>query len=55
MLFVLAATVCHFFLPGAALAIILVLISFALLEALCDFCVGCLVYTYVVLPVFGNA
>jgi len=36
--------------PQISLIILLVLMAFALLEALFDFCVGCIVYTYVVLP-----
>jgi hypothetical protein len=29
--------------------------GFALLEAVFDVCAGCLVYTYVLLPMFGDA
>lgn len=36
--------------PTASLIVMLVLMVFALLEALADFCVGCVVYTYIVLP-----
>jgi selenocysteine lyase/cysteine desulfurase len=33
----------------------LTLMVFALLESLFDLCVGCLVYTYIIWPVFGKA
>ncbi len=36
---------------NVSLVILLVLMSFALLESLLDFCVGCVVYTYVILPI----
>ncbi len=36
--------------PQISLIVLLVLMAFALLEAIFDFCVGCIVYTYVVLP-----
>ncbi|MBW1753778.1 MAG: DUF4395 family protein [Deltaproteobacteria bacterium] len=29
--------------------------GFALLESVFDFCVGCVVYTYVVLPIFKES
>ncbi len=35
-------------------AIGLVLMSFALLETVFDFCVGCIVYTSVVFPLLGK-
>jgi hypothetical protein len=53
-LFALATTILHFFSPTAGLIVGLSLMSFALLESVFDFCVGCVVYTYVVLPVFGT-
>lgn len=34
----------------ASVIVSLILMSFALLEAVFDFCMGCVVYTYVVLP-----
>lgn len=37
-----------------SVAISLVLMGFALLESVFNFCVGCLVYTYVVFPFFGK-
>lgn len=36
--------------PVASVIVSLILMSFALLEAVFDFCMGCVVYTYVVLP-----
>ena len=41
----------HYVNPTASLIIALVLMSFALLESLFDFCVGCVVYTYLILPI----
>src|SRR5690349_4167618 len=44
-LFALAATLVFFMSPTASLVIALILMGFALLEAVFNFCVGCLVYT----------
>lgn len=52
-LFASATVVLYFVFPAASLVVGLSLMSFALLESVFDFCVGCVVYTYVVLPVFG--
>lgn len=49
-LFTLSATLVYFISPVSSLVIALILMSFALLESLFDFCVGCVVYTYIVLP-----
>lgn len=49
-LFATAIFALHFVSPLAALVVGLVLMTFALLESLFDFCVGCVVYTYLVLP-----
>lgn len=49
-IFSLTAVVLAFISPVASLVVALILMVFALLESLADFCVGCLVYTYVVLP-----
>ncbi len=51
-LFTLATTTFYFIHSATSLAIALTLMGFALLEGLFDFCVGCLVYTYIVLPLF---
>lgn len=53
-LFALATVVFYFVFPTVSLIVGLALMSFALLESVFDFCVGCVVYTYVVLPVFGT-
>lgn len=52
-LFALATVILYFNYPVASLVVGLLLMSFALLESVFDFCVGCVVYTYIVLPVFG--
>ena len=54
-LFSLATVVLYFVFPPASLVVGLALMGFALLESVFDFCVGCVVYTYVVLPVFGTS
>ena len=51
-LFALTATILYFFVPAASVVVALILMSFALLESLLDFCMGCFVYTVAVLPVF---
>lgn len=40
----------YFVSPVAALIVAFILMTCALLESLFDFCVGCVVYTYIVLP-----
>ena len=54
-LFSLATVVLYFVFPPASLVVGLALMGFALLESVLNFCVGCVVYTYVVLPVFGTS
>lgn len=49
-LFAAAAFGLAFFSPTAALGVALTLGTFAALECVFNFCVGCVVYTYVVLP-----
>lgn len=49
-LFTLASISLYFASPIVSITIALILMVFALMESLFDFCVGCLVYTYVVLP-----
>jgi len=39
--------------PGVSTGLAVVLVLFALLESLLDFCAGCIVYSYVVLPLYG--
>lgn len=53
-LFALATVALYPFHPAAGLTVGLTLMGFALLESLFDFCVGCLVYTYLVWPLFGK-
>jgi hypothetical protein len=38
--------------PAGSLAVAFTLMGFALLEAVLNICVGCLVYTYIMLPLF---
>jgi hypothetical protein len=53
-LFAFTAAILAFINPTASLIVALILLFFALLESVFAFCVGCIVYTYVVLPVFGK-
>ena len=52
-LFALATAILYFIYPPASLIIGAALMSFALLESVFNFCVGCVVYTYIVLPLMG--
>lgn len=40
--------------PVASIVVISILVVFALLESLFDFCMGCVVYTYIVLPIHNR-
>lgn len=40
--------------PILGVALILTLMTFALLESIIDFCMGCVIYTYLVFPYFGE-
>ena len=51
-LFAFTSMLLFFINPVAGIIIGLSLMSFALLESVFDICVGCLVYTHIVLPVF---
>jgi hypothetical protein len=51
-LFALASALLFFISPIACLVVALTLMSFALLESVFNLCVGCLVYTYLVFPLF---
>ncbi|MBC8479797.1 MAG: DUF4395 domain-containing protein [FCB group bacterium] len=53
-LFSFAAVLLFFVNVKIALIVLTVLLAFALLEAVFNFCAGCVVYTYVVLPLFGK-
>jgi hypothetical protein len=52
-LFALAMLVFFFVHPPTSIALGLVLMAFALLEAAFNICVGCLVYTYLVFPMLN--
>ena len=54
-LFALATVILYYVHPTSSLIVGLLLMSFALLESVFDFCVGCVVYTYVALPIFGDS
>lgn len=49
-LFSTSAVLLYFQNPVASIVVSLILVFFALLESLFNFCVGCVVYTYIVLP-----
>jgi hypothetical protein len=51
VLFTVASLGLSFISIQASVIVALVLMVFALMESLFDFCVGCVVYTYVVLPI----
>lgn len=53
-LFALTTVVLFYVHPLGSLLVGAALMGFALLESVFDICVGCLVYTYVVLPLFGE-
>jgi hypothetical protein len=53
-LFSVTILLLYFVHPLSSVVISLVLIIFALLEAVFNICVGCLVYSYVVFPLFGT-
>jgi hypothetical protein len=48
--FALTSVSLYFISPAASMVVASILMFFAFLEAVFDFCVGCVVYTYVVLP-----
>jgi hypothetical protein len=54
-LFAMATAVLHFIYPPASPIVGAALMTFALLESVFDFCVGCVVYTYIVLPLMGES
>ncbi len=53
-LFALATAVLYFIYPSASIIVGATLMAFALLESVFDFCAGCIVYTYIVLPLMGE-
>ncbi len=54
-LFALATVILYYFHPTSSLIVGLTLMGFALLESAFNFCVGCVVYTYIVLPIFKES
>ena len=54
-LFAAATAVLYFIFPPASLIVGATLMTFALLESIFDLCVGCIVYTYIVLPLMRNS
>ena len=54
-LFAVATAVLYFIYPPASIIVGTTLMAFALLESVLDFCVGCIVYTYIVLPLVGKS
>lgn len=54
-LFALGTAVLYFIYPPASMIVGATLMTFALLESVFDFCVGCVVYTYVVLPLMKES
>jgi len=54
-IFSLAVIMLYFLeLSNTAVAVSLVLLFFAMLESFLNFCFGCVVYTYVILPLFNK-
>jgi hypothetical protein len=53
-LFTVAILVLYFVNPLSSVIVALVLMSFALLESVFNLCVGCLVYTYFVFPLYHS-
>lgn len=54
-LFALSAAILYVVQPVAAITVALVLLTFALLEAIADLCMGCVVYAHVVMPLLGGS
>lgn len=54
-IFTVAIITLSFNLPIASVIVAFALISFALLESLLNICVGCIVYTYLVLPFYKKS
>ena len=54
-LFAVATAVLYFIYLPASPIVGATLMTFALLESVFDFCVGCVVYTYIVWPLMGEA
>ena len=54
-LFALATHILFYIHPLAAVITGIILMSFALIESLLNFCFGCAVYTYIVLPIYKKS
>lgn len=50
--FSLVALILFYINPFASMVVTLILMSFAILESVFGFCLGCVVYTYLVLPIY---
>jgi hypothetical protein len=54
VLFTLVILILSFVSPQSSIVVGLILMGFALLESLFNICVGCLVYTYFVFPMYNK-
>jgi hypothetical protein len=54
-LFALAIAILAFVHPFSSIVVALVLMGFNILDGVFDFCVGCVMYTYLIFPVFGKS
>ena len=54
-LFAISTHILFYIYPMAAIITGVVLMAFALIESLLNFCFGCFVYTYVILPIYKKS
>lgn len=54
LVFTVSALIVSFISLPVSIGIMLVLMLFAIMESVFDFCVGCVVYTYLVLPIHNR-
>jgi hypothetical protein len=54
-LFVLTIAILAFLHPISSIVVALILMGFNILDGVFNFCVGCVMYTYVIFPVFGKS
>jgi hypothetical protein len=54
-LFALVISILAFVHPISSVVVALVLMGFNILDGVFNFCVGCVMYTYIIFPVFGNS
>ena len=52
-LFALTSFVVYFFSPTTSIIVAEILLVFALLDGLANLCIGCVVYTYIILPLMN--